>query len=622
MRTTHALDLHAQDSRTQPAEAAGRSRRLGLLVLVLVFLSGVATARLPQAVRAVRGQGNWVDPIREVHALLSAAHADEPDADAMQRRAIEGMLEAINDPYAEYIPPDDRADFDKELTGTYSGIGAEIEIRDGWLTIVAPLEDSPALRAGLLPNDRVIRIGEESTFRLSAEECIRRLVGQEGTSVEITILRGGREITKTLTRQRIVARSVRGLSRIYTDNGAGDADTPGDEQNDRDVRWDFLIDPTKRLGYVRLSQFTPTAGADLVGALEAASAQAGPQGLAGLILDLRGNPGGSLEAAVDVADVFLGDAEVVRMRGRAMREQIFGSQPSSPADGRFESLPLVVLIDRISASASEIVAGALQDHNRALIVGSRTFGKGLVQSVVPLNFKRDAQVKFTTAKYYLPSGRLIQREDDSAVWGVDPTVGFGVAESDEQLVERIIRRRTMDAAGGVGAESKSEQSDQRSRVPEVRWSDPVWIETEAADRALAAAHRALRGRIETGAFEPLFVEQETEAHQARLATEELRRLERAERIATLELARIAKRIEALSGEGGPEGERDGGQGVNLWSDELNLTGGLIEVRDADGNVVSTLRITGRDVERWLLNADVKPLETESKKPEPVADPTP
>ncbi|MBY0260949.1 MAG: PDZ domain-containing protein, partial [Phycisphaerales bacterium] len=391
--------------------AARPKGRLTLLNLSLVFLLGMFLARLPTtlAQMGVSPATDFWSPVREVQELLTSSAVTKPDPEKLQKGAIDGMLEALDDQYAEYIPAEDEKEFEKQMSGTFVGIGCQIEMRDGWLTVVSPLEDSPALAAGVMANDRITKVEETSTFGLTTDACIKMLTGEPGTKVSFNVQRDGRDIPFTITRARIVSKSVRGFRR----DAAG--------------HWDYLIDPERKVAYVRMSQFTPTSPEEFREAIREARAAAGSE-LGGLIFDLRGNPGGYMDAAIRIADMFIESGTIMSVKGRSDPAVVFTAEDV----GEHFRFPTAVLVNQGSASASEIVSGALQDHERAVIVGTRTFGKGLVQSVHALRQPRGAQVKFTTQKYYLPKGRLIQRMDDSTTWGVDPTPGFFVPMSDAE----------------------------------------------------------------------------------------------------------------------------------------------------------------------------------------------
>lgn len=567
----------------EPTRTPARGgRRLNVLTLLLAFVLGIfSVTKGPELYAQISGQADFFGPIADVYRAISSGYVDKPDLGKLQKGAIDGMLEALDDPYAEYVPPEDSDEFEKAMTGHFSGIGCQIEMRDGWLTVVTPLEDSPALAAGILSGDRIISIEGKTTFGLTSDQCVDLLTGPPDTQVNFIVQRDGVETPYTLTRKAITYRAVRGLRRL-----------PGDAGH-----WDYFLDARRGIGYIRLAQFTPSAPDEFEAALQAARTAAAAAGgrLTSLVLDLRGNPGGTLDGAQRIADAFLESGTIVSIKGRATSDQTLTALPGGAAVG----LPVAVLVDGGSASASEIVSGAIQDHGVGVVIGTRTFGKGLVQTVITLPRQSDAKVKFTTQKYYLPSGRLIQRQDDSATWGVDPSPGFYVPVKDEEILARFLRRRDFDAV-------KADSKEVGRTVPDQDWSNADWIAEEAKDTQLAAALRALQVRVDTGKWEP--VSDAKDAH-AEIAVTELRTLERTRERLGLEFARIDKRIEALelaaeTGEKKPEL-------VDLWPDNVKLTDGHLEVRDAAGTVIARLRMTGEDVERWLLQADVRP------EPEPT-----
>lgn len=579
--------IDGRGGRSKRRQGIGGGRwRMRVLLIALAFLGGVYASKIERVQAALGGPSGFVGPVDDVYTAIKYGYVDETKAEDLQRGAIDGMLEALDDDYAEYIPPTDKADFEKALTGQYSGIGCEVEIRDGWLTVVSPMEDSPALAAGVMANDRIIKIGDTTTYKLSVDECIKLLVGTEGTEVQFTVLRDGTEIPFSVKRARIVSKSVRGVTRF---NGTG--------TDARQGHWSYIIDPAKRIAYIRISQFTPTTGPELAAAINEAQDAAGDEGLAGIIMDLRENPGGALEAALDVSDMFLKEGVIVSIRGRNRPPEVLSVMDEDSVG----DVPLLVMVDGASASASEIVSGALQDHKRAVVLGSRTFGKGLVQTVLPLSHQRNGQVKFTTAKYYLPNGRLIQREDESLEWGVDPDPGFYVPETDDQLIDRFTRRRELDVLRRQAATGNAEAVTER-------WNDPVWVESEAKDIQLAAALRTMHGRVESGEFKAI---SDAKSQHGKIAVRELHDLRKVEKLTVMELARLNKRRVALekSAEIG-EAPRET---PDLWPDDLKLTDGTVEVKDKDGKVIATLRITGKDLERWIANADVEPVKADEAK---------
>lgn len=600
---------------TSPTPPA-RPRRTVLLNLALVFVLGVFVARLPSTLAAVStmfgvGEVDGLTLIADVRRELRQHAVEPPDDQKLTLGAISGMLESLDDPYAEYIPPDDAADFEKSMTGAFTGIGAQVEVRDGWLHIVSPLEDTPAYAAGVMAGDRVTKIDGVSTFGLTADECIKKITGPEGTSVMITISRGAGghaatggeagEIELTIKRAKIVSKSVRGYRRL----------------NDGTGHWDYLLDPAQGIVYLRMSQFTPTSPQELAEALDQAQAAIRAQAKAadsgkareigGLVLDLRSNPGGLMEAAIAICDLFLDSGTIMSTRGRNTPDVIYKAHPQSGTP----SFPIAVLVNGASASASEIVAGALSENDRAIVIGTRTFGKGLVQSVRPLDHDGRAQLKFTSQRYFLPSGRLIQRTDTSTVWGVDPSPGFYVPMTDAQTIDWILRRRSWDVLHKDGAATKSGANGGPPPIEQQRWTDPTWIESDAKDVQLSRALGAVQAKLTSREW-PKGGE-DAPAQAARISATELKALERTRERMGKEFARVDKRIDAL------EQAAEGGKPLptipDFWPDTLDLTGGSVEVKDKSGAVIARLNITGRDVERWLAFGDVEKQATDSAKPQ-------
>lgn len=594
------------------------ARRSLMLNFALVFILGLFVARLPATLAMISGtDGTPLERIADVQRLISNEFVDAPDAAKLQKGAIDGMLEALDDPYAEYIPPADSKEFTKQMTGEFVGIGCQIEMRDGWLTVVAPLEDSPALAAGILSGDRITKIGDKSTFGLTSDECIKMLTGEPGTPVTFTVLRDGQTIPYTLNRARIVSKSVRGVSRLPDGSG----------------HWDFVLDPKRKIAFIRLSQFTPTSPIEFAEALESAADAMGGE-INGLIIDLRFNPGGVMEAALQIADMFVESGTLLSVRGRNQPPTVFNAH----GPGTLPEFPVAILVNGASASASEIVSGALADHNRAVIVGTRTFGKGLVQTVLPLPHEQGGQVKFTTQRYYLPSGRLIQRSDDSTTWGVDPTLGFYIPMTDSEQLDAVLRRRAFDALRGNHAAAPADAApaapageappaetahaapaaDDPATLPkEQHWNDPAWVREHGKDRQLAAAVQAMLARVDAGPDGQWAKVSDEPDQNAKISVTELHNLEKARDRMSREFARLDKRIETLESATASGKPAPSPASRNFWSDTIDLTGGKVQVFDKDGKPVAELKITGRDLERWLAVADV-----ESEKPADAPTPTP
>jgi carboxyl-terminal processing protease len=406
----------------------------------------------------------------------------------MAEAAVRGMIEALNDPYTVYLPPEALDDFERSVRGSFSGIGAEVTTAPGRLTIVTPLEDSPAWEAGVMAGDTILEIDGASTLDMDIREAVDRLTGERGTDVTIKVRReSGEEKQITITRDLIEIQTVRGFRR-----GA-------------DQHFDFMLDHANKVGYIRITQFSdPT-----VAAFQDALATLQEQGARAIILDLRFDPGGLLSAAVQISDMFLtGGQTIVSIKGRSVPEKVHQSTDQT----LMPDIPLVVIANEASASAAEIVAGALKDNDRALVVGTRTFGKGSVQQVRMLETEQGA-LKITNAYWHIPSGRIIHRREDSDTWGVDPSPGAYVPMTIEQREEMLELRRESD----VLRADNGAASDQ-AITPEL-------IDEQLKDPQLAAALRAALGRLQTGEWPAVGSDRDVEAlvQQQRKAELERRR---------------------------------------------------------------------------------------------------
>jgi len=356
--------------------------------------------------------------LEEVATLVSSQYVEEVNSQNLIKAGIEGMLSKL-DPYSEYLEEKQYHALMEDTYGQFEGLGIEIAIKDGWLTVIAPLEDTPADRMGIQAGDRIIKIEGASTKGITADEAVTKLRGKKGTVVHVTIQREGiaEPMEYAIVRDVIEIKSVPyyGVTR-------------------------------NKIGYVRLNSFSETSAYKLK---EAISELLGKE-IKGLILDLRGNPGGLLDQAIEVTSIFLDkDKLVVETKGKvsSQNRKLFSSgKPLST------ELPLVVLVDGGSASGSEIVAGAIQDWDRGIIVGDTTFGKGLVQSI--LGMKEGAALKLTTAKYYIPSGRCIQKEelskDSSSNTEENPPSDSSQSKSDEGKTKFFTQGgRVVYGGGGI-----------------------------------------------------------------------------------------------------------------------------------------------------------------------------
>jgi len=345
---------------------------------------------------------------------------------------MDGALEPLDD-FSSVVWPQELSEFKKHTTGQFSGVGIQISLEKGQLTVVSPLEDTPAYQAGIQPGDTIVGIEGKSTKGITLTKAVQTITGPAGTQVTLTIRREGvqEDFDVPLTRANITIHTVKGYAR----GGQGG--------------WDYMIDPDQRIAYVRLTSFNEHTTDELRATLELIKAQ----DTRGLVLDLRFNPGGLLRTAVEVADLFLdGGKMIVKTKGRPAVSPEW-SQTANQGEV-CPGLPLIVLVNRASASASEIVAGAIQDNRRGLVIGQRSYGKGSVQNLVPLS-DGSAYLKLTTAFYYLPSGRCIDRQQrDHQEWGVDPDIPVVlIPEETRKVLELrrdsdILRGRADAAASG------------------------------------------------------------------------------------------------------------------------------------------------------------------------------
>jgi len=469
-----------------------RQRTLATLAVVCLLAAGTITLTNAFAARAA-DVWSRLDLLVDVRHELVAGYVDEPDTQKMIEAAVHGMIESLGDPYTTYMPPKDWDKFDRLTRGEFSGIGAEIDVDNRQLKIVTPLEDSPAWKAGVLAGDVVTHIDGEpvadlfkdnATREQMLQTAVERLTGEPGSKVAITVQHeAGESQELTITRGVIHIQTVRGFRR------------------DAEQHFDYMLDPQQKIGYVRLSQFNEHTAKDLTAAIDEMKAQ----GLRGLILDVRYNPGGLLTSAVEISDMFLPEGKtIVSVRGRAVPPQVF----NATRDDKLIAEPIVVLANEASASASEIVTAALKENDRALFVGTRTYGKGSVQNVKMLGDQSSplGALKFTTAYYYGPSDRLIHRKEDSKTWGIDPSPGEYVPMTPDERSDMLKTRRNADVLRRDHGNSDA--------TPVT----PQWIADTLKDPQLAAALRAMHGMLDTGEW-PAVGEADTEelVHEGELA---------------------------------------------------------------------------------------------------------
>lgn len=346
---------------------------LGVLNSSVMAAPSAPTAETPSSTQTL--PLNDLRTFAEVLERIKTAYVEPIDDKTLFENAIKGMLSNL-DPHSSYLEPDAFRDLQESTSGEFGGLGIEVGLEDGILQVIAPIDDSPASAAGLEAQDLIIKIDDQPTKGLSLMESVEKMRGKPGTSIRLTIVREGRKpFDVTLKRAVIKNRSVK--SQLL--------------END--------------YGFLRISQFQVNTGDEVEKALARLKKENKGQPLKGLILDLRNNPGGVLQAAVEVTDHFLSSGLIVYTKGRLANAEL---RFSANAKNASEGVPLVVLINGGSASASEIVAGALQDHKRGIVMGTDSFGKGSVQTVLPLN--NDRALKLTTALYYTPKGRSIQAQ--------------------------------------------------------------------------------------------------------------------------------------------------------------------------------------------------------------------
>lgn len=378
----------------------------------------------------------------EVFSRVKSQYVEDVDDSELLENAIRGMLSGL-DPHSAYL--DERAFQDLQVgtSGEFGGLGIEVGMEDGFVRVIAPIDDTPAARAGIEAGDRIIRLDDESVQGMDLQEAVDKMRGEPGSEITLTIVREGRDapFEVSIERDIIKVQSVR--SRTLQ---------PG-------------------YGYVRITQFQQRTAGDVVEAVEALREEAEEEALKGLILDLRNNPGGVLNGAVRVSDAFLDDGLIVYTEGRTDEdEHRFEARQGDVAEG----IPMVVLINGGSASASEIVAGALQDHGRAIIMGSNSFGKGSVQTVLPMS--NQTGLKLTTARYYTPAGRSIQAK------GIEPDIP----------IERLEVAAQEDDGAAILSEadlSRHLDSEAERDMPEGPEGEPLAVE----DYELHEALNLLRG---------------------------------------------------------------------------------------------------------------------------------
>src|SRR5450830_1218152 len=388
----------------------------------------------------------------DVFERVRADYVEKPDDSKLIESAINGMLTGL-DPHSSYMDSKSFRDMQVQTRGEFGGLGIEVTMEDGLIKVVAPIDETPAAKAGILANDLITKLDDDQVQGMTLNQAVEKMRGPVNTKIKLTIMRKGQDkpIEVSLTREVIRVRSVR-------------SQVEGED-----------------VGYIRMTQFTEQTTDGLKKAITDISAKVGKDKLKGYILDLRNNPGGLLDQAISVSDAFLQKGEIVSTRGRTAEEtRRFNARSGDLTKGK----PMIVLINGGSASASEIVAGALQDHRRATLVGTRSFGKGSVQTIIPLGSGNGA-LRLTTARYFTPSGRSIQAK------GISPDIEV-LQDVPDELKAKTDTKGEASLRGHLKAAEGSEQTGSQSYIP----PDPK------NDKALNMAMDLLRGVQVNSAFPP------------------------------------------------------------------------------------------------------------------------
>jgi carboxyl-terminal processing protease len=396
----------------------GKKTIVWFVFLILLVLGPYGDSRVSAIDRSTY---KGLKTFSEVLDMVEKNYVEPVEADKLMQGAINGMIKSL-DPHSSFMTPEMYKELEVETRGSFTGIGTEITIRKDVLTVVSPIEDTPAYKAGVKAGDQIIRIDGKSTKDITIQEAVSKLRGPRDTKVTITIMREGLDKPKDIeiVRSTIQVQSVK--SKIYDGN----------------------------IGYIRISSFQERTGDDLKKALQEIEAKAKPRPLSGIVLDMRNNPGGLLNQSVEVSDAFLKSGIIVTTRGRSKGME---SKAEAKNDGDEPTCPMVVLVNEGTASAAEIVSGALQDNGRALIMGTQTFGKGSVQTVIPL--EEGAALKLTTAKYYTPKGRSIQAE------GITPDIVVkAIRPADEKEDADNHQLREKDLKGHI---KPAQENDSKAR---------------------------------------------------------------------------------------------------------------------------------------------------------------
>lgn len=397
------------------------ARRPLLLLLIVGFLTGLTLPRVDASPQDDSEYYELMSVLVDTLDQVERNYVKPLERRELLEAAIRGVLTKL-DPYSSYISPEDIGRFKTSVESKFGGIGIQITMDRGQLKVLSPLVGTPAYEAGLLAGDKIVEIEGESTEGIDLSGAVDRLKGEPDSKVTLTVVHGNsiEPLEVTITRKIIRVPTVMGDKRKEDDS------------------WNYMIDGERKIGYIRLTAFSRETPAELRRALD----ELEDAGLKALVLDLRFNPGGLLTAAIEISDMFISSGRIVSTSGRNSSERVWDAHK----EGTYEGFPMAILVNHYSASASEIVSACLQDHDRAVIVGERTWGKGSVQNVIELEGGKSA-LKLTTASYQRPSGKNIHRFPDASdedEWGVMPNEDQLIELTGIELAQLVEYRRQRD----------------------------------------------------------------------------------------------------------------------------------------------------------------------------------
>ena len=445
------------------------------------FLVIFAVAIISFACYSVTAKNRYANLFAEVLEIVNKEALAEASEEELFTGAMDGMLRNL-DEHCSFISDSGFREFKEDLKQEIGGVGIFVGMdpKSRTLMVLAPMPNTPAYESGIQAGDLIVSIAGEPTLDKAQWDVIQKLRGPVGETVDLEILRGENVLFKTLTRAKIPIESAHG------------------DYRKPDGNWNFFLKDHPNVAYIRLSQFGEMTGGEMKSALQSL-----PSNVEGLILDLRANPGGLLDIAVEICDMFLeADLPIVRIKGRD--KLLIREYTSTAGTELLADLPVCILVDRYSASASEIVSGCLQDHKRAVLIGEQSYGKGTVQDINPIQYNKSL-LKLTTSSYWRPSDKQIDRNDPESqkakVWGVQPSQGFAIEMSDDEIIENIKHRqqRTSLGIGGLVPETEDDQTkdetpsdlnqteSSEAEVEEVKTEEKSSLKVPHVDRPLETA---------------------------------------------------------------------------------------------------------------------------------------